>query len=284
MEILDYDSFLKRILELKMQGKRVSELLTSGLLHKGHIEGIKLCRNESDVVTVVFCDYLQKLAAQIGLTNGNYILERVADLLLLKDLGIVDLVTSRTYDSSMTEDLFKMREIVVKEIPNLVSNEYLPAFFDKSKETQEAIISEIALGLRINPEERICDVEYWGDNNYYFKHSLLIGRKYNFYMPYKFFPIVRDEFGLPLQSRGLTERSKENQERKLKVSKIFKELLNQVIETGGIIKTPYDFLVEIINENSLKASNRLTSGENFFIKLGHIEDGYLFRDIQRISA
>jgi hypothetical protein len=202
---------------------------------------------------------------------SDYFLE---DLNILRSAG-VDYISARNYEKEIEEDLLKERKVVIDEIPLLSSLGILSDPFKTvdslGREGRNLRMWSIAFALRINPDEYFYDSLWTGDKSFHFYIAEMIAKKRNIPLKYKYYPVVRDNNGIPFHSDiSLTQM---DAEKKQLLTDYPKEVINNLLKSGKLEKSePKGFLFELFEKDTLQKVLTIKEGKEYFLTYGYARE------------
>lgn len=283
MEVIDHDRLLSVLKDLKSKRKTIGEFYTTGKIHEGHLAGLREAKKHSDIILVVFNYYLHTVHFQlIGRdTFPNYEGLFLKDIEILEKTKLVDYVTVIRYSNEIFEDVIKCRKLVLDELPELNKFEWFRKYSEKSGFFNQ-LIASLSSSIHMNPEEPLCDFNWFGDKNFANYLSIRIAKKNNIPIKFNFYPVVRGEDGVILDSRYINSEERIQKVRK-DLTEIFKEATEKVINYGKIIDAgDENIVISLINQETLQSEKNAVVGQSYFLTMNFLGAGVTFFDTSRI--
>ncbi len=260
MDIVNYGDLL-RILK-NSEGKRVGSFTTTGRIHEGHISCVQKLRERCDILYMTFNYYLPSLFLQLsGLEIPSYENFWEEDIKKLNDTGLVDYVSRRSWEPSIFESAIEARKIVLEQKDLLESLGY------NINLKNSTIITKLAVALRQNPDEHLCDEIIVGDDNFSFRMAQYIGEKIGVDLKYFYCTLLRDKNNIPFHS-SIIKCSSEKYNMLLQRQKEKEEIKNFLNVHGKLpnredFKMVRDFL--LVDEEKFTVINLIEPKKEYFL-------------------
>src|SRR4030042_2441433 len=268
MEIITLEQLETIVKDSKKQNKVIGRFGTCGGIHGGHLAGIDLIREKSDVVIVTFNDWINKLIFSMTSITGylftDYSDFRKEDIEILQDSNKVDYLVRVPLTDKIQKESFEIRKKLVTEID-----------FYRSIDVFENYKAGLGLIAGITaqwycPEHDIVDFIAYGakDASLVLLGEVvlreqgmgLLGTKIELY------PVCRDENMYPLSSSSLLEKDPEKIRKEKELCDLFKYQYLEVIRSGKVpsfdIKNYYRFF--LIEKETLSFSKEIKKGNNYY--------------------
>jgi len=241
------------------RNKVISRFATTGKLHKGHIEALEMIKSKSDVVIVAFNDWYPQACLRLGCSSvPSWKKHRDLDISILASKHLADYVVSR----DLTEDIFskivEFRKMILdhtnlaKDL-GIIQKDYIP----------NDLLARMSCGLYVTEEEPYCTYNWYGNKDMLvWLLPYLIGQKYGIPLRYDFYPIIRDENGVPYES----STTQDIYDEKLRLRDSYLNIKNNLLSDGELkVGTDLKGIVSLINLKEFKKEIKLKSGSQYVL-------------------